>query len=121
VGYLLITSSRAGTQPANLQGIWCPDLRTPWSSNWTANINVQMNYRHVETCNLTELHQPFFDLLAGVAKTGSRRAGELRREGVGLSPQYRPVAAIRAGGDGFRRSYLGELRDERSALRRSGG
>ncbi len=42
--YLLITSSRPGTQPANLQGIWNPSVRPPWSCNWTANINVQMNY-----------------------------------------------------------------------------
>jgi alpha-L-fucosidase 2 len=53
--YLLITSSRPGTQPANPQGIWSDELRPPWSSNWTANINVQMNYWPVETCNWSTL------------------------------------------------------------------
>src|SRR5205085_2259430 len=59
--YLLIASSRPGTQPANLQGIWNDQIRPPWSSNWTANINTQMNYWLVETCNLTECHGPLFD------------------------------------------------------------
>ena len=43
--YLLVASSRPGTQPANLQGIWNEDVRPPWSSNWTMNINSEMNYR----------------------------------------------------------------------------
>ncbi len=47
--YLLIASSRPGSQPANLQGIWNEEIRPPWSSNWTANINVQMNYWLAET------------------------------------------------------------------------
>ena len=42
--YLLIRSSRPGTQPANLQGIWNYQVPPPWSSNWTSNINIQMNY-----------------------------------------------------------------------------
>ena len=54
--YLLLSSSRPGTQPANLQGIWNELVRPPWSSNWTANINVQMNYWPAETCNLAECH-----------------------------------------------------------------
>lgn len=72
--YLLIASSRAGTQPANLQGIWNEQIQPPWSSNWTANINVQMNYWPAETCNLSECHEPLFDLIAGLAKTGSKTA-----------------------------------------------
>lgn len=72
--YLLIASSRVGTQPANLQGIWNEEVRPPWSSNWTANINVQMNYWPAEVCNLSELHQPLFDLIDGLAKNGSRTA-----------------------------------------------
>ena len=70
--YLLIASSRPGAQPANLQGIWNDQLRPPWSSNWTANINVQMNYWPAETCNLPECHQPLFDLISGVSKNGAR-------------------------------------------------
>ena len=72
--YLSIASSRPGTQPANLQGIWNEEIRPPWSSNWTANINVQMNYWPVETCNLAECHEPLFDLIAGLAKTGAKTA-----------------------------------------------
>ncbi len=72
--YLLISSSRPGTQPANLQGIWNGEVRPPWSCNWTANINVQMNYWPVETCNLTECHEPLFDLIAGVSRNGSETA-----------------------------------------------
>ena len=72
--YLLIASSRPGSQPANLQGIWNDQVRPPWSSNWTANINVQMNYWPAETCNLPECHAPLFDLITGISKTGARTA-----------------------------------------------
>ena len=69
--YLLITSSRPGTQPANLQGIWNAELRPPWSSNWTANINVQMNYWLVETCNLSECHAPLFEMVTDLSRNGA--------------------------------------------------
>jgi alpha-L-fucosidase 2 len=69
--YLLITSSRPGTQPANLQGIWSADLRPPWSSNWTSNINVQMNYWHAQTTNLSECHAPLFDMVTDLSKNGA--------------------------------------------------
>jgi alpha-L-fucosidase 2 len=69
--YLLITSSRPGCQPANLQGIWNAELRPPWSSNWTSNINVQMNYWHVETTNLSECHLPLFDMMTDLSKNGA--------------------------------------------------
>jgi alpha-L-fucosidase 2 len=72
--YLLIASSRPGTQPANLQGIWCADLRSPWSCNWTSNINVQMNYWHAETCNLTECVLPLVDMVADLSKNGTDTA-----------------------------------------------
>jgi alpha-L-fucosidase 2 len=72
--YLLITSSRPGTQPANLQGIWSVEVRPPWSANWTANINVQMNYWLAETCNLSEFHLPLFDMLDGLARNGAATA-----------------------------------------------
>jgi alpha-L-fucosidase 2 len=74
--YLLIASSRPGSQPANLQGIWNEQVRPPWSSNWTANINTQMNYWPAETCNLSECHQPLFDLIEGLSVTGSQTAKE---------------------------------------------
>ena len=72
--YLLIASSRPGTQPANLQGIWSHQVRPPWSSNWTININTEMNYWLAETCNLAECHQPLFDLIAGLAVNGRKTA-----------------------------------------------
>jgi len=72
--YLLIASSRPGTQPANLQGIWSDLVRPPWSSNWTININTQMNYWHAETCNLSECHGPLFDMVEGLARNGHATA-----------------------------------------------
>ncbi len=74
--YLLISSSRPGSQPANLQGIWNDQVRPPWSSNWTANMNVQMNYWPAETCNLSECHEPLFDLIEGLSVTGAQTAKE---------------------------------------------
>jgi alpha-L-fucosidase 2 len=72
--YLLIASSRSGTQPANLQGVWSDRVRPPWSSNWTTNINTQMNYWPAETCNLSECHEPLFDLIDGLSKNGKKTA-----------------------------------------------
>ncbi len=69
--YLLIASSRPGSQPANLQGIWNEEVRPPWSSNWTTNINTEMNYWPAETCNLAECHEPLFDLIEGLSKNGA--------------------------------------------------
>ena len=72
--YLLIASSRPGTQPANLQGIWNEMVRPPWSSNWTININTQMNYWLAENTNLSECHQPLFDLIEGLSDNGRKTA-----------------------------------------------
>jgi alpha-L-fucosidase 2 len=72
--YLLIASSRTRNAPANLQGIWNQSVRPPWSSNYTTNINVQMNYWPVEAANLTELFQPLDDLIGNLAVTGSETA-----------------------------------------------
>jgi alpha-L-fucosidase 2 len=74
--YLLISSSRPGSQPANLQGIWNYQTQPPWSSNWTANINVQMNYWPAETCNLSECASPLFDLIADLSQNGTVTARE---------------------------------------------
>lgn len=68
--YLLISSSRPGGIPANLQGIWNPHLRPPWSSNYTANINAEMNYWPAEVTNLSETHQPLLDFIGLLSKTG---------------------------------------------------
>jgi len=69
--YLLISSSRAGGQSTNLQGIWNEKIQPPWSSNYTTNINAEMNYWGVETANLPEMHQPLLDFIGRLAKTGA--------------------------------------------------
>ncbi|AMR34663.1 alpha-L-fucosidase [Mucilaginibacter sp. PAMC 26640] len=74
--YLLISSSRPGGTAANLQGIWNNEMRPPWSSNYTTNINAQMNYWPAETTNLSELHQPLLNLTAELAITGKQTAKE---------------------------------------------
>lgn len=72
--YLLISSSRTKDAPANLQGIWNHHLRAPWSSNYTTNINVQMNYWPVESANLSELFSPLNDLIHNLSVTGKETA-----------------------------------------------
>ena len=72
--YLLISSSRTPGAPPNLQGIWNKDVRAPWSSNYTTNINLEMNYWPVETANLSELFSPLDVLIHNVAATGARTA-----------------------------------------------
>lgn len=72
--YLLISNSRPGTRPANLQGIWNEHLRAPWSSNYTININTEMNYWAAETTNLPEMHGPLFDLINNLRITGANTA-----------------------------------------------
>ncbi len=72
--YLMISSSRKGGLPANLQGIWNWEVRPPWSSNWTANINLEMNYWPVQSCNLQECVSPYLDFLQKVRKNGSKTA-----------------------------------------------
>ncbi len=74
--YLLIASSRPGSQPANLQGIWNELLAPPWESKWTTNINVEMNYWPAEITNLSECHQPLFDLIRDLTISGARTARE---------------------------------------------
>ncbi len=72
--YLLISSSRPGGAPANLQGIWNKEMQAPWSSNYTTNINVQMNYWPSEMANLSELNQPLINLIHELAITGKATA-----------------------------------------------
>ncbi|HEX8958525.1 MAG TPA: glycoside hydrolase N-terminal domain-containing protein, partial [Solirubrobacterales bacterium] len=68
--YMLIASSRPGTQAANLQGIWNEEVRPPWSSNYTININLQMNYWPAEVANLPELSEPLYRLIEELAERG---------------------------------------------------
>ncbi len=74
--YLLISSSRPGGPPANLQGIWNKELRAPWSSNYTININTEMNYWPAELTNLSEMHEPLLSWIQSLAKTGKETAKE---------------------------------------------
>ena len=72
--YLLISSSRPGGLPANLQGIWAEEIQTPWNGDWHTNINAQMNYWPAEVCNLSELHQPLFALIESLVEPGAKTA-----------------------------------------------
>ncbi|OXB07064.1 alpha-L-fucosidase [Flavobacterium pectinovorum] len=72
--YLLISSSRTHNTPANLQGIWNNKLRAPWSSNYTTNINLQMNYWPVESGSLSELFFPLDEFIKNVSVTGAETA-----------------------------------------------
>lgn len=72
--YLLISSSRPGTLAGTLQGIWNESMQPPWSSNFTININTQMNYWAAEGANLAECHEPLFDLLEALSVAGRRTA-----------------------------------------------
>ncbi len=72
--YLLISSSRPGGLPANLQGIWADSIATPWNGDWHLNINVQMNYWLAEVGNLSELHRPLFALIGSLVEPGAKTA-----------------------------------------------
>ncbi|WP_082198052.1 glycoside hydrolase N-terminal domain-containing protein [Bacillus sp. FJAT-26390] len=72
--YLLMASSRPGTQPANLQGIWNDRVQPPWNSDYTTNINTQMNYWPAELGNLSECHEPLFQLIEELSESGARTA-----------------------------------------------
>lgn len=74
--YLLICSSRVNGIPANLQGIWNKELRAPWSSNYTTNINVEMNYWMAENTNLPEIHQPLLSWIEELSHTGKITASK---------------------------------------------
>ena len=75
--YLLMGSSRPGTLPANLQGIWNEHIEAPWNADYHTNINVQMNYWPAEATNLSENHQPFFDMVDKLVERGRKTARDL--------------------------------------------
>jgi len=72
--YLLVSCSRPGTLPANLQGLWNPHLDPPWGCDFTVNINTQMNYWPACMCNLAETEEPLFDLLERMYPNGKKTA-----------------------------------------------
>lgn len=72
--YLMIASSRPGSRATNLQGIWNEHVQPPWGSNYTTNINTEMNYWLAENTNLSECHQPLFDFMKELAVNGAQTA-----------------------------------------------
>ena len=72
--YLLISSSRPGSQAANLQGIWNDSMTPPWDSKYTININIEMNYWPAGPTNLIECYQPLFNLIKDISQTGQSTA-----------------------------------------------
>ena len=75
--YLLISSSRPGGQPANLQGIWNDQLMPPWDSKYTVNINAEMNYWPSEITNLSELNEPLIQMVKELSETGKKTAKDM--------------------------------------------
>lgn len=74
--YLLISSSRPGTNPANLQGLWNEHIEAPWNADYHLNVNLQMNYWPAEVTNLSEFHQPLFDYTSRLIERGKNTAKE---------------------------------------------
>jgi len=72
--YLLISSTRAGGLPPNLQGLWAPQIYTPWNGDYHLNINLQMNLWPAEVCNLSELHLPMIDYVKSLVEPGEKTA-----------------------------------------------
>lgn len=75
--YLMISSSRPGSQATNLQGLWADSFRPPWNADYHININIQMNYWMVQPTNLAECHQPFFDYVESLVPGGRKTARTL--------------------------------------------
>ncbi len=75
--YLLISSSRRGGLPANLQGIWADGMHPPWDADYHININIQMNYWPAEITNLSEMHSPFFNFLEKLRIDGRKTARDM--------------------------------------------
>ena len=135
--YLLMGSSRPGTMPANLQGIWNDKLAPSWDSKFTININTEMNYWPAEVCNLSELHEPLFDLIDRAREDGRRVARTLygargfvllmaalaRAAAEAVSNTYDALARTTAGAedrlDQALRAVLAEILRDCGAHRRS--
>jgi alpha-L-fucosidase 2 len=75
--YLLISSSRPGGQPANLQGIWADQLAPAWDSKYTVNINTEMNYWPSEITNMTEMNEPLVQMIRELSETGKKTAQDM--------------------------------------------
>ena len=91
--YLMISSSRPGTQPATLQGIWNNQTRPPWGSKYTSNINIQMNYWLPDPANLTECFEPLIDMLEDLTVTGAEWREPISAPAAGSSTTTPPCGA----------------------------
>ncbi|UFU02846.1 glycoside hydrolase family 95 protein [Ruania suaedae] len=98
--YILIATSRPGSQPANLQGVWNPSINPAWGSNWTINCNAQMNYWPAEAANLAECHEPLLELTRELSENGARVArdhysarGWVSHQGTDLWRYAQPVGS----------------------------
>ncbi len=129
--YLLICSSRPGTMPANLQGLWNEHLAAPWNADYHLNINVQMNYWPAEVTNLSDCHLPLFDLMEGLVPDGRELARRFGCGGVALghvtdawlwtAVQGRPVWGMWPMGAGWLSAHMMEhyrFTQDREFLRR---
>ena len=107
--YLLISSSRPGSQAANLQGLWNDEMKPSWDSKYTVNINTEMNYWPAELTNLSECHEPLFDLIEDCATTGVATARNFYNQTAGCCittptvgaappPSIIPITALVSGG-----------------------
>lgn len=84
--YLMICSSVPGSQCTNLQGIWNHHMRAPWSSNYTVNINTEMNYWIAEKANLSDCHMPLLELIERTSKKVKNSSGCLSSGWLGKPP-----------------------------------
>ena len=98
--YLLISSSRPGTQPSNLQGIWNKDMNPKWDSKYTTNINTQMNYWPAEPANLADLAQPLFQMIEELTDQGTQVAKEHYGAGGWVFHQNTDIWRVAAPMDG---------------------
>lgn len=98
--YLLISSSRPGTQPANLQGIWNKDMNPSWDSKYTTNINTEMNYWPAESGNLSELTEPLVQMVKELTDQGSQVAKEHYGAGGWVFHQNTDIWRVAAPMDG---------------------
>ncbi|MCB9057400.1 MAG: glycoside hydrolase family 95 protein, partial [Calditrichae bacterium] len=87
--YLLISSSRTGTNPANLQGLWNEHIQAPWNADYHLNINLQMNYWPADVTNLGELNEPLFDYVDRLIERGKATA----RDNFGCRGSFLPHAS----------------------------
>jgi alpha-L-fucosidase 2 len=117
--YLLLSSSRKGSLPANLQGIWANQIQTPWNGDYHTNINVQMNYWPAEVTNLSECQDQFVDLVSSLLEPGKRTAKvQYQMNGWVLhtitnvwgytSPGEHPSWGMHVGGGGWMCEHLWE-------------